>query len=107
VDFCPKHYGVCLYEPYEEWREDQNATSVVKNPLTKRDVVPDQITWLARKGDSIIPGYPLEVSTPLQVRVSTTQYRSGVSMRVTFVSTSLSQAPNNISHFKKGKKAAF
>lgn len=102
VGICPRHYGVCLSESYEEWRHLENA--VHRDRLNDREIVRDQIVWLVKRGDVILPDSPIKKSINLQGHVTKTEHRRGMSIKVTFVATAAPEAPPNMAELKNGER---
>jgi hypothetical protein len=104
VELCPRHYGVCLDEIFRGWNPDHNPAQVQRNQLTQRDLVRGQIMWMVKRGDVVLPNSPIKSSIKFESHVSRDQHARGVRSRVTFVATSLPDAPTNISELRNGKR---
>jgi hypothetical protein len=104
VEICPRHYGVCLDETYNESNLEHDREAAERSNLTDRDLVRGRIKWMVRKGDVILPDSPIISTVDFESHVSMAQYDRGVKVRVTFVATSLPDPPNNISELRRGKK---
>lgn len=107
VEICPRHYGVCLDETYNESNLEHDREVTERSNLTNRDLVRGRIKWMVKKGDVILPDSPIISSVDFESHVSMAQYDRGVKVRVTFVATSLPDPPNNISELRQGKKRPF
>ncbi|KAF1808248.1 hypothetical protein P152DRAFT_485607 [Eremomyces bilateralis CBS 781.70] len=102
VEFCPRHYGICLSEFYEDWRPEHDDGKAVNDRFHLRKLIPGQIIWAAKRGDVIIPGSPIKSSIPIEGHTSKNQHKKGYELSVTFVATTLPEAPANISELKNG-----
>jgi hypothetical protein len=104
VEICPRHYGICLDEIYRESNLEHDHRKIQKSDLTQRNLLKGRIKWMVKRGDVILPDSPIISSVDFESHVSTAQYEKGVSVRVTFVATSLPDPPSDISGLRIGKK---
>lgn len=101
VRICPRHYGICLSEPYQEWRHLQS--NVTTNRFNNREVVQDQIVWLVKQGDVILSSFLTKKSINFQGYVTNADYRRGVSLRLAFVATAAPEAPSSMTELDMRK----
>jgi len=100
VNLCPRHYGISLNMPYEEWKDE--GRDVVRNPLTNTAMVEHQVNWLIHKGDAILPKTPINASHNFVANISKNQYKPGMIWTIKFVATSVDDAPSNLSDIRRG-----
>jgi hypothetical protein len=87
---------------YADWRHTGETT--VRDKFHGRAVVPQQLIWLVRKGDVILPDTPLKTSFTVNCRFTQANIDGGESARVVFVATALEEPPTNFSDLPKGEE---
>jgi hypothetical protein len=97
---CPRHYGICASQMYADWRHSREEA--VKDRFHGRQVVPDQLIWIIRKGDVILPGEPIASTISVECRFTSRHLDSGENMRVTFVTSTSENPPSNMSSLPRG-----
>ncbi|KAF4625147.1 hypothetical protein G7Y89_g13022 [Cudoniella acicularis] len=98
---CPRHYGVCVNQRYQDWRH--TGENAVRDVLDGTMKVHDQLHWLIRQGDLILPEVPLTSTEDVHFQVTQQQYESGISVRLTFVATAAKDAPSSVSGLPPGR----
>jgi hypothetical protein len=88
---CPRNYGLCVSETYAEYKHRSNET--VKDEMHGRRVVPEQLIWIVRKGDLILPDQPLRRTFGLSCKFTSSQITSNERVRLTFVGTDIDDPP--------------
>lgn len=98
---CPRHYGLCVSHKYQAWRNLNDNT--IQDSFHGGTMVPDQLVWLIRQGDAILPDRPTISSFTLRCKFTPTQYENGNSVRVTFVATNLLTPPTILAKLSQSK----
>ena len=93
VRFCPQNYGLTTYERYVNWR-DVNRPRTVDQYHGKEMI--NQLTWLIRKGDLILPNEPLVAKISLKCKMTMSQYNAGHMFRETFVASASHDPPDTV-----------
>lgn len=101
VRSCPRHYGICVSHKYEEWKNLGEAT--VKDTFHGQRMVPDQLFWLIRQGDAILPFDPITTQFGVRCKFTKQQYDLGSSVRITFVASSILEPPSTMGNFSRCK----
>jgi hypothetical protein len=102
VTQCPRHYGFCVDRKYDHLSD----TSIVptKRRYSANPVAPDQLVWLIRRNDAILPGAPIVVAFGVAFTFSLSM-SPNAKLKLRFVATALALAPSNISNIPIGMKA--
>jgi hypothetical protein len=98
VEFCPRHYGVCVNERYEQSTQSHKGSQTPQRS--------SRIMWIMRQGDSIVPGIPCKTSLTLNAYITRSQYRAGSSIPITFVATEANEPPLSLSGLLQGMCSA-
>lgn len=98
---CPRHYGICVSHKYEEWKNLGEAT--VKDAFHGQRMVPDQLFWLIRQGDAILPFDPIITQFGVRCKFTKQQYDLGSSVRITFVASSILEPPSTMGSFSRAE----
>lgn len=99
VKLCPRHYGICVSQIYADWMHN-NGQAVIDR--FQRHVVPQQLIWLIRKGDVILPDEPIVSTLSAECRFTSRDIDSGQSMRIAFVTSTAHNPPSNMSNLSRG-----
>ncbi|KAK3343427.1 hypothetical protein B0T25DRAFT_464384 [Lasiosphaeria hispida] len=91
---CPKHYGISGAEALSPWKHRDAGIRLSADRIHGGNMALDQITWLVRKGDIVLPDCPVEASCRVACSFVPTQIRDGSTMRVTFCATDMEQPPD-------------
>lgn len=102
---CPRHYGMCVSEAYADWRHDSDRT--VTDRFLGRQVVPDQLIWLIRKGDVILPDEPIVSTFAITYIFTRRALEAGDSVRTIFVATDMVTPPSSLSELPRGTAYLF
>ena len=97
---CPRHYGICVSQIYTAW--GHNSGQVVTDRFHGRQVVPDQLIWLVRKGDVILPDEPIVSTIDVGCRFASRHLDSSVTKRITFVASRIENPPSTLSNLPRG-----
>jgi hypothetical protein len=98
---CPRHYGICVSQIYADWSHSSEHT--VTDHFHGRQVVPNQLAWLIRKGDVILPGGPIVSTFGVECRFTSSQLDLGEDMRIIFVASAADNPPSSLSTLQRGK----
>lgn len=96
---CPRHYGVCVSQIYADWVHNNEQAVTDK---FRRQIVPQQLIWLIRKGDVILPDEPLVSTLSVECRFTSRDIDSNGDMRIIFVSSTANNPPSDISNLPRG-----
>lgn len=97
---CPRHYGICVSQKYEAWRNSSDNT--VRDSFNGETMVPDQLFWLIRKGDAILPDGPIVSNFSVRCKFTRQQYDRGSGVRITFVASSTHSPPTTLAKLPRG-----
>lgn len=102
---CPRHYGICVAQAYADWRHGSDRA--VTDTFHGRQVVPDQLFWLIRKGDVILPDEAIVSTFAITCRFTKGALEAGDSVRVIFVATDMVTPPSSLSKLPTGTAYLF
>jgi hypothetical protein len=105
VRSCPRHYAICVNELYAGWRHKEEQA--VTDHVLGKQIVPQQLIWLIRKGDVILPDAPIVSSYVVENRFTSKQRDSRVSLRITFAASAIENPPSNLSDLRRGTARPF
>jgi hypothetical protein len=97
---CLRHYGICVSQKYEAWRNGTDNT--VRDSFNGETMVPDQLFWLIRKGDAILPDGPIVSNFSVRCKFTRQQYDRGSSVRITFVASATQSPPTTLAKLPRG-----
>lgn len=92
---CPRHYGICVSQIYAELTD-------VDRP-SRRPVVTEQLVWLVRRGDLILPDEPIVSRLDLECRFTSKHLNLGESMRIIFVASAIDNPPSTLAELSQRK----
>jgi hypothetical protein len=98
---CPRHYGLCVSESYAEYKH--SGHEAVKDQFHGRKIVPEQLIWIVKKGDLILPDEPLKRKFGLSCKFSYSQISNNEKVRLTFVGTESQEPPSRLRVLPKGE----
>lgn len=99
IEFCPRHYGVCINERYDQSTQSQRGSQTSRRS--------SRIMWMVRQGDSIVPGIACKTSLTLHAYLTKSQYRAGSSVPISLVATNASEPSLSLSGLREGMFSAF
>lgn len=105
VVFCPRHYGFCADKKYDNLSGPAVVPTVRK--YSAAPVAPDQVSWLVRQKDAILPGSPIVATFDVRFSYGTSMSSSNQKLQLRFVATELAVAPSDISQVPAGMKMLF
>lgn len=94
VHSCPRHYGICVSQIYAE------LTNV--NQPSRRQKVTEQLVWLVRKRDLILPDEPIVLVFDLECRFTSKHLSLGKNMRIIFVASDIDNPPFSLAELPRG-----
>ena len=97
---CPRHYGLCVSQKHADWKHDSDNT--VTDKYHGRQIIPDQLVWLIRKGDVILPDKPIVSTFVITCKFTKEALKTGGTVRITFVATDEEPPPSNLSKLPRG-----
>lgn len=92
---CPRHYGICVSQIYDELTDVDRSS--------RRQVVTEQLVWLVRRGDLILPDEPIRSRLDLECRFTPKHLNLGKVMRILFVASAMDNPPSTVAELSKGK----
>jgi len=95
VGECPRHYGIAGSEVWSPSRHAGRDAPFTDSVHGKR-MVGDQIAWLVRKGDVILPGRPVEITQTVSCAFQGDHMGCGSTASVTFCATTMDEAPSSL-----------
>lgn len=95
VNSCPRHYGICVSQIYAE------LTDVER--FSRRQIVTEQLVWLVRRGDLILPDECVLSRFDLECRFTSKHLNLGKSMRIIFVASTIDNPPSRLAKLPRGK----
>lgn len=93
VNSCPRHYGICVSQIYAELTDVDRSS--------RRQVVTEQLVWLVRRGDLILPDEPVVSRFDLECRFTSKHLDLGKSMRIIFVASAIDNPPSRLTELPK------
>ena len=97
---CPRHYGICVSQMYAGWKH--NSEKAVADRFHGRQVVPEQLMWLVRKGDVILSDEPIVSTLIVDCRFTSKHLESKGSMGIIFVTSTNENPPSDLSNLPRG-----
>jgi hypothetical protein len=91
----PQHYGITVSEAFANHKH--HPDDAIKDEYHGRKVVPNQLIWLVRRGDLLLPDEPLVRKFGITCKFSYQQVARKEKVRLTFVGTHLEDPPNSLS----------
>jgi hypothetical protein len=99
----PKHYGFSISESYADYKHVGAPT--MKNKVTGQRVASNQLSWIIRKGDLILPGQPLRQTFVMNCTFETSKVQGNESVRLTFVGANMDEPPATLQGLPPGKSS--
>lgn len=96
---CRRHYGICVSQISAE------LTDVDR--LSRSQVVTEQLVWLVRKGDLVLPDEPTVSRIDLECRFTSKHLTLGTSMRLKFVASAMDNPPLTLAEISTGRAEVF
>lgn len=96
VKSCPRHYGICASQIYADWKHD--SRHAVEDRFHGRQVVPEQLIWLVRQGDVILPDEPIVSIFDVECRFASLEQ----SIRIIFVASAIEDPPSDLGNLPRG-----
>jgi hypothetical protein len=97
---CPRHYGISVSQIYADWRHNSERT--VTDRFHGKQVAPEQLVWLVRKGDVILPDRPILSTFSVECRFTSKQRESGQNLRITFAASAIDNPPPSLFDLPRG-----
>jgi hypothetical protein len=98
----PRHYGINVSEAFAGYKH--NHSEAVIDEFHGRPVVQDQLIWLIRKGDLILPDEPLRRKFAISCKFSFQEVSMNKTVRMTFAASNMDEPPSSLSRLPKSKQ---
>jgi hypothetical protein len=105
IKSCLRHYGICVTHRYEEWRHD--AAEVTQDTYRGVRVVRDQLLWLVKQGDAILPAQPIYKTIQIEADFTQQQLDQGSTISLVFAATNVPIPPSNLRDLPRGQSLIF
>ncbi|KAK0705690.1 hypothetical protein B0H67DRAFT_389369 [Lasiosphaeris hirsuta] len=89
----PQHYGISGPEALSPWKHRDAGIKLDADAVHGGNMALEQITWLVRKGDLVLPDRPVEAACRVACTFLPAQARDRSTVRVTFCATDLEHPP--------------